>query len=297
MKMSFKNEISGWSTWLNYLGLACVMASASATARPSHIPIPLKPKQAPGDTSVPVPVDPARCAKGDKKYIYWAAKDQVFRFPFDPNLPVYAIPDRDLSGQALRARKEIPPPRDPKEPEGCYGNPLRGLGMPYFTEFAKRVYRNLMGRPQRPSASGIYFSGRASASQTEFGTGFWPGLGVRALQDRPHCTTRASGIHMCLMNNNQDPNAFASAHVYVIPRAMLPSYAGNKDIPITVQNTLGSHKWVYAESNFKLFDNVLIRLNPEILPGEIDAMVSYLANLIRYVIDGHVPDYDWRQRR
>ena len=135
--MNFNRIGFAWIRCLISVSLAWAVASASVVAQPVYAAP--KPKQTPGDTSVPMPVDPARCSKGDKKYIYWAAKEQVFRLPFDRQIPIYAIPDGDLTGQSLRARKEIPPPPDPNEPEGCYGNPLRGLSMPYFQQFSKSL--------------------------------------------------------------------------------------------------------------------------------------------------------------
>ncbi len=291
MKLNRTGEV--WIKCLACVGLAWATASAQAVAPGDYVP--LKPKQVPGDASVPVPVDPARCSKGDKKYIYWAAKEQVFRFPFDPNLPVYAIPDRDLSGQALRARQEIPPPPDPKEPEGCYGNPLRGLSMPYFSDFSARIYEEFTGRPAK---SGYYYGGNANAWETEFGPGFWPGNSERAFKKRPHCRTRDSGLQICLVNKDQDLSTFNPAHVYGIPRSMLPSYVGNKDVRFLALTTLGpSSEFVAIESYFKLFGNVLIMLTPTLKPSEIDVMISYHGKLIQYVIDAHIPDYDWRQRR
>ncbi len=97
------------------------------------------------------------------------------------------------------------------------------------------------------------------------------------------------------MNSNQDLNTFNPAHVYVIPRSMLPAYMGNLDIRLTVQWT--NQPLVDAKSNFKLFGNVLIKLNPEIKPDEIDLMVPYHVKLVQYVLDAHVPDYDWRARQ
>jgi hypothetical protein len=167
--------------------------------------------------------------------------------------------------------------------------------MPYFEQFTARVYQDLMGRP--PRLSGMYSSGNATAWETEFGPGFWPGFNKRAFQARPNCSARPSGMKMCLLNGNQDPSNFKASHVYVMPRSMVPSYAGNNDIPIIVGNTLASQGHVSAESNFKLFGNVLIKLNPEIKPDEIDLMIPYHIKLIQYVIDAHVPDYDWRARQ
>jgi hypothetical protein len=295
--MNTFNRMNGmWIRCVLSVGLAWAAASVQALAPGDYVP--LKPKQVPGDTSVPLPVDPARCSKGDKKYIYWAAKEQVFRLRFDPDLPVYAIPDRDLSGQALLARKEIPQPPDPKEPEGCYGNPLRGLAMPYFAVFADRVYQDLFGRPRFRNA--MYLSGSAIARETEFGPGFWPGGIDRSFHKRPHCRARDSGMQMCLMNNNQDPNTFNPAHVYVIPRSMLPSYVGNKDIRFVVSLGLSRSSDsvdIAMESYFKLFGNVLVKLTPPFKPGEIDLMIPYHIKLIQYVIDAHVPGYDWRARQ
>ena len=100
---------------------------------------------------------------------------------------------------------------------------------------------------------------------------------------------------MCLMNSNQDPNSFIPAHVYVIPRPMLPAYVGHRDIRLVVLST--KPPLVEAESNFKMYGNVLIKLNPLIKPEEIDLMAPYHVKLIQYVIDAHVPNYDWRPRR
>jgi hypothetical protein len=295
INMSFKNIFLGWIKGMAPVGLAWAMASAPAAAQSTHVPE--KPNQAPGDIGAPPPVDPARCSGGDKKFIYWAAKEQVFRIPFDPKLPsIYAIPDRDVSGQGLRAREEIPPPPDPKEPEGCYGNPLRGLAMPYFAEFANRTYQELMGRPRLASA--MYLGGSAIAWETEFGPGVWPRVNDRLFQMRPYCKTRDSGIQVCLMSSNQDPNTFNPAHVYVIPRSLLPSYIGSKDIRFVVHAALGySPEYVAIESNFKIFGNVLMQLSPTIKSSEIDLMIPYHVKLIRHVIDAHVPDYAWRPRR
>ena len=75
---------------------------------------------------------------GDKKYVYWAAGEQVFRFRFDPAIPLRPLSVyREVAGMHLKAAEEIPPPSDPKELEGCYLNPFRAGNVPYMREFEK----------------------------------------------------------------------------------------------------------------------------------------------------------------
>ena len=115
-------------------------AGSPAAARPSGQLSPLAgaPKEAPQ----PKPFDPTLCKGGENGYVYWAARDQVFKFRFDPALPLYPRLGRIvMRGEVVAAgMTEIPPAPDPSAPEGCFGNPLRGRSVPYMREFSDKLF-------------------------------------------------------------------------------------------------------------------------------------------------------------
>jgi hypothetical protein len=106
-------------------------------------------------TELPEPFNPAKCKHGDKKYVYWAAGDQVFRFKFDPAVPLRSTAEFGLTGVRLNAKREVPPAPDPTETEGCYLNPMRADGVPYMDKFDAQLFQAIVGRKLQTNLSPI----------------------------------------------------------------------------------------------------------------------------------------------
>jgi hypothetical protein len=241
------------------------------------------------------PVNPAKCKTGDKAYVYWAAKDQVFRFKYDPALPIHPYPESLLTrGMHFDARQEIPPAPDPSEPLGCYGNPLRALQIPYMAAFDAELFQKLAGRKlDRLTAGprGFY------ALPTNFYANGDDGKLFRGSKD---CWQRSSGVHECLLANpmGKDRTDYSISHAFRIDKNLLPKHPQVSDIYFVVWNDAASgvrsgQNGKVVDSRIYLFGNVFLESSFRIFPQEIDLLIPYYSGLIRYVLDAHVPDYKW----
>lgn len=242
----------------------------------------------------PEAVNPARCNKGNKAYVYWAAKDQVFRFKYDPAQPIHPYPESLLTiGKHFDALQEIPPAPIPSEPLGCYGNPLRALQVPYINAFEAELFQKLAGRK---FDRGVTAVGGFYALPTNY---YESSVEERVFRKATNCWLRPSGIHECLLPNitGKKQPEYLVAHPLKIEKDLLPRHPQVSDVYVTVQ-LYGSfapngQKWLSAKSRILLFGNVSLESDFLLFPQEIDLLIPYYTGLIHYVLDAHIPDYKW----
>jgi hypothetical protein len=239
------------------------------------------------------PFNPASCKTGDKKYVYWAAKDQVFRFKFDPKEPLYPrgwwVNDARLSSNW---QKEVPPAPMPTEPEGCYGNPLRAGIVPYMQTMAEDELLRLFGRQPKieRSHSGFFSNSNVTAwnISSESST-------VNLLVGKD-CWQRSPGFLECLVSKGTDRSDYSITRILKIVDALPLKQAGIRDLYISISDDAAAMVNRYgqlAESRVGLFDNVLLLNALRIFPSEIDKLKPYHLWLVRYVLDAHIPGYKW----
>lgn len=247
-----------------------------------------------GSDKEPEAVNPARCNAGNKSYVYWAAKDQVFRFKYDPALPIHPYPESLLTiGKHFDARQEIPLAPKPLESLGCYGNPLRALQIPYMDSFEEELFQKLSGRK---FDRGVTAVGGFYALPTNY---YESSLDGRSFRKSTNCWQRTSGIHECSLANatGKEQTDYLIAHPLKIGKDLLPKHPQVSDVYVTVQ-LYGSfapngQKWLLAKSRILLFGNVSLESDFLLFPQEIDLLIAYYTSMIRYVLDAHIPDYKW----
>lgn len=239
------------------------------------------------------PVNPARCKTGNKAYVYWAAKDQVFRFKYDPKKPLYPFAEKETTGIALEAKLEVPAAPNPSEPEGCYGNPLRAMQVPYMDAFDAQLFQQLAGRKLE---FGVRKRGFYALPTNYYKFNLEESLFLKS----KNCWQRLSGIQECSLANTteKEPAEYLIAHPLKIGKDFLPKHPQVSDVYVTVQLTYrplapNGKKWLTADSRILLFGNVSLESSFDLFANEIDLLILYYSGLIRYVLDAHVPDYRW----
>ncbi len=252
------------------------------------------------------PFNPSSCKTGDKKYVYWAAKDQVFRFKFDPKMPLYP---RGWWEHEIRPpshwQKEVPPAPMPSEPEGCFGNPLRAGMVPYMQVIDEAEFLKLFG--PRPT-SGKNSSGRIAPTFSRNENGFLTSshsisdsLYAESLRKKQmvgkDCWQRSPGILECLISKGTDRNDYTINRYITIENILPPEYAGTSNLYVSIHNDVAfmvnRANGLSAQSRTSLLDVVLLTTDIRIFPNEIDKLKPYHLRLIRYVLDAHVPGYQW----
>lgn len=235
------------------------------------------------------PVDPSKCSSGDKNYIYWAANSHVFQIPFNSAEPIYPIAERDVTGIHLKAKREIPAPPDKNEPEGCYGNPLRGVSMPYVKNYEARLYEQLFRRPYNVGAAGdgVYAVPSSYQSVRQRGNRL-------SLSKRKVCWNRNEDLRECVAAG-QERKDYSSAHIFTLTSAR-QKQLGIGEIHFSVKYGLSpSNATVTVESDFLVFESVLVSLNPEIYPNELGLMNVYHQEIIEFIAGSYLPTYRWNQ--
>ena len=240
------------------------------------------------------PFNPASCKAGNKKYVYWAAKDQVFRFKFDPKEPLYPrgwwVNDARLSSNR---QKEVPPAPMPSEPEGCYGNPLRAGIVPYMQAMAEDELFKLFGRQPKIERS---HSGFSAQGKTNESTRLFESSHKNQLIGKD-CWLRSPGVWECLVSKGTDRSDYSINRKLKIVDVLPPEKAGTRDLYISIlydaAAMVNRANGVLAESEIGLFDNVMLATLVRIFPNEIDKLKPYHLRLVRYVLDAHVPGYQW----
>ncbi|MDM7951204.1 hypothetical protein [Hydrogenophaga sp.] len=259
-----------------------------------------QPAGASKEASKPKSFDPARCKGGEKGYVYWAARDQVFKFRFDPVLPIYPRLGQVLApGAAIAGIKEIPPAPDPSAPEGCYGNPLRGGSVPYMDEFSDRLYMGTFGVAKERR---IVFRNAYVASEQRLVEIDQTFRRKKLFVSKTQCRFRSSGIQECLNYRATDINDYTINRTLEIDGSLLAKDQKVNDLYLSLLKPMrhrvsGSGTEVVLESEFHLFDAVRLHDNFPIWSGQVDNLIPYFSGLIGYVNTAHVPGYFWAQSK
>lgn len=244
-------------------------------------------------TSTPLAFDPAMCRSGDKAYVYWAAGDQVFKFPFNPDQPILPVDEQAVTGIHLRAKMEIPPAPNPSEPQGCRDNPLRGLSVPYMTSFEASLYQRLFGRSFKTGSQGHGFF----AVPKGYGRGTYVTSIEHSFKARHSCRVRSSKILHCLTRTGEDFDNYSSAHVLRIDAFEIDGFTQNQIYFLAQYDLAPSNIYIAIKSSFVLFGSVLLSINPTVLPREIDSMAEYHRELVGYLVKARVAAYSWASRK
>lgn len=240
------------------------------------------------------PFNPSSCNTGDKKYVYWAAKDQVFRFKFDPKEPLYPrgwwVNDARL---ASAWQKVVPPAPMPTEAEGCFGNPLRAGEVPYMNTMAEVEFFRLFGRKPISEVNNSGYIGKTNMTAANHA---FESSTKRFLTEKD-CWLRAPGLWECLVSKGTDRSDYSINRQLIIVDVLPYESAGIRDLYIGLLNDtltmLNRSYGLLAESRIGLFDSVLLATEVRIFPNEIDKLKPYHVALIRYVLDAHIQGYQW----
>ena len=273
---------------LKTVGAALLVASGAM----AQVAQPLAPEAKRSHADLPESFNPSRCKHGDKRYVYWAAGDQVFRFKFDPAVPLRSTAESELTGVRLNAKREVPPAPDPTETEGCYRNPLRAGVVPYMDKFDAQLFQSIVGRKLQTSFWAIR---ELQAVPKNWDASL--NLGQLHWQRVQHtCWMRAPGFHECLLSSGTSRTDFSVSHLFKIEAKNLPTYPQSNDIFFVLRNDAASGhlpNGKEAYSVMQIYGGVRLGIGFRLFPEEIDFMVPYFSGLINYVVQAHLPDYKW----
>jgi hypothetical protein len=176
---------------------------------------------------LPEAFNPTRCKTGNKSYVYWAAGSQVFQFKYNPTEPIYPIAESDSVGITLDAKREVPPAPNPKEPEGCYGNPLRAGGMPYISTYAGELFHKVTGRKIDIGTAGVRGYGAIPSGLRNTGLNR---LAKLWFSESKICWKRTSGMDECIPVNSVDKDDYKRSHFFKIEKRMLSKHSQVEDV-------------------------------------------------------------------
>lgn len=279
------------------MALACgaALLALAPAAGPAQAATPFS------ERGVGEPFDPARCRHGSRRHVHWAAGSQVFRFAFNPALPVYArAPQDGVGGRAVMGLHEVPPAPDPREPEGCERNPLRGGWVPYMHHHANAVFRQLAGRDLEHDTADRFLNNGFFAVPHRLRARDVNARNARWFAGLTQCVGRAAGALECMDAQAEGPQDFRKAHVVRLPGREV--FAGTRlppqDLFVLLQDDRGSPAGgVALGASFDLYGSVRLLESWRLRPHEVDLLVPYYRGLVRYLAEAHVPGYRWRQGR
>ena len=241
----------------------------------------------------PEAFNPVHCKSGSKDYVYWAARDNVFRFKFNPAEPIYPIADADRVGLTLHSKGEDPVAPNPNESEGCYGNPLRFGLVPYMSSFDQELFQKITGRKLDTGTAGL--RGYTSIPNDRRNTGLNK-LIEQWFSESKICWKRASGIDECIPANTVDKDDYKTSHYFKIDKKLLPKHPQVEDVYLVLGHDAAAYNKQNGkeiQSSLELFGNVSLKSSFRIFPNEIDLLIPYYSGLINYVLQAHVPNYRW----
>jgi len=244
------------------------------------------------------PVNPDRCKSGKKGYIYWAAREHVFAFRFDPTKPVYP-----RSGNPnVVTDVFIPPAPDPTEPEGCYGNPLRGSDMPYMWDHSAQLFEKMAGRRIQTDGMHSFVAIRDQLQLRDDGNE----LNRKMFFKGKDCQLRKSGMMECQISVGQ-PEEYNTQVFKIESKLLFNDLKEGHDIYALIHADTASHVfWKNSkapsgelqngkalESTINLYSAVRLRDSFRLFPHEVDLLIPYYRSMIRYIADAHVSNYSW----
>lgn len=244
--------------------------------------------------------DPKRCKVGDKRYVYWAAGDKVFRLPYldGDRFPYYPSP------QAYpQSDKEIPPAPDSGESLGCYLNPYRGSHMPYIrnvmiVQFHKVWGRNLGGKS--PDRTGFFAKTLPKNHKEEADKGIYGKLLRMDIAKRQGCSVLSSGMEYCWTPSNPTPGGLRLMNGLIkLDRKMLSPAPGVGDvIYLKVRDLPGRMGRAGGAVVFEIYVyDDLILAGAFYLDNfeEMNKMLIFLNGVIDFILDARVHDYNWKK--
>ncbi|NLR74625.1 hypothetical protein [Leeia aquatica] len=241
-------------------------------------------------------IDPRNCRTGDKGFIYWAAADQVFRFKYKADEPIYPVDDFMNDWQK---GKYLPAP-DPREPKGCYGNPIRFVSVPYIYSFEETLFKKIAGRDFVTESTGVHQYD--AIPQRNLNGDSYKDLFKKAYSESKQCWRRASGIYECLRESGlAAKNNYETSRYYKIDRRFLTDGHAAEDVYLRFKYDLaaarledGSYNGKHIESTIDLFGVVRLKSSFRLFSREIDLLIPYYRGLVGYVEQAHVSNYNWK---
>lgn len=284
-------------------GLAAPTSAAKSSASQVAPGAAVQTQPADRASNPPRAFDPSTCKGGQKGYVYWAARDQVFKFRFDPTIPLYPRLDSVLSnGQTLEEIKEIPSAPDPSAPQGCFKNPLRGGEVPYMEEFSERLHLSIFGQSKNKTTSHVrrtYYSelnkGLERISSNEFR--------INAINKISGCRLRNSGINECPTTNSNNFYDYSGNRMLLIKSHLISSNKNTPNVALSLwkpyhpKKSITNGVTIDMGGDFILFNSVYVYEAFVIWSNQIDLLIPYYSALIQYVTSAHVPHYAWTQAK
>lgn len=238
---------------------------------------------------------PSLCKSGDKRFVYWAAGDQVFKFKYNPSIPLQSLP-REAAEVNLNAAKEIPPPPDPTQPAGCYKNPLRAGQVPYMQNFDETLSRRTIGRnidsmtPRFGFTTGYFATSREKKYRPST-------VNLMLYKKSQLCWERHVGIEECTLSKSIDKNDYRIGRVLKINKSLLSTHVTVNDLYLSIytdtQSAISMDNGLVLDGSTDIFGSVRLISSFRIFPKEIDALVPYYQELIAYLVTAHIPNYQW----
>lgn len=261
------------------------------TSRPATSAPPVKYGERPNGN----PFNPERCKTGKKGYVYWAARDQVFKFRYDPTKPVYPR----TGNPNVVGMEDIPPAPVPSEPEGCYGNPLRGGGVPYMRHHGAELFHDLTGREINTAAGGGGLHAHFAIRERRLLLADDNELNKKMFLSGNNCRPRKSGIVECEISKGTKEDDYHTQALKIESKLIFKDANEARDIYVIVYADTVSHLSLEKHgkairSSFDLYKSVRLHDSFRIFPNEIDLLIPYYRGMIRYVMDAHVLGYQWQ---
>lgn len=244
-------------------------------------------------TPIGEPFDPSRCKSGRKGFLYWAARQEVFAFPYDGARKVYPSASVDPLYQ-----QGIPAAADPTEPPGCFSNPMRGGELPLIQWHAMDSFCKVVGRPMNLLTNLVHiWQGYRSIAASQFKDD-QNAFNKKYFIAGAHCINRKSGVVQCEIRGSNDPIRHQVNYVLKIPKDLVSATSAmSSDLYVVLSNDIAAsvspENGMAVRSSFDLYGAVRLRDSFRLSPDEVDLLVPYYRDLIAYVVDAHVPGYVW----
>jgi hypothetical protein len=201
-----------------------------------------------------------------------------------------------VGGMRVMGYDAIPAAPNPRAPEGCHDNPLRGGEVPYMRELAAQQFAKAAGRAYDTRTPLAWAHGFIALFEWQVGSSTSARLAHRAhgLPGSP-CRERASGILECLTTPARTFEDDQSGRIVRLPRHLLASDdALSSDVYVAIAPAFGRPM---LDSEFDVYESVRVKNNFYFHPGEIDLLIPYFKSLINYLRDGRQKTYAWDQGR
>ncbi|HSW14959.1 MAG TPA: hypothetical protein VLI06_19085 [Solimonas sp.] len=233
------------------------------------------------------PFDPATCPPGHGAFVYWAVGEQLFRFPYDPQRPLFSRAARRARGETVPGFESVRAAAAPQLPEGCRGNPLRAGSAPYMQAYSRALFHRQFGRWSRsPASAGGAQPWLRESADSDMYRRWFATLGV--------CRSPVPGLVECMRSLQPYPWPPQYSHVIRIdgglissPRFRIADVHAHYQADIASTVGFGSvvgQNGLLLKSQSDLVPGVLrLRVEERIYPGELDRLAPYYRGLVEYL--------------